>query len=125
MRIARLTAALALLSAFPILAQPKPAPTPTPEWVQRSNQSSALLLNVLAKFSPESASRFGVEGHDTDVTTLPLDVNARTVAAINDVIKHLDAKLATERDPAVRQDLPILIPSATQNNQATIPDAQS
>jgi hypothetical protein len=120
MRIIRLTAALALFTAFPLLAQPKPAPAPTPEWVQHSNQNSALLLNVLARFSPESASRFGVEGHDSDITTLPLDTSAKTVAAINDVVKQLEAKLATERDPAVRQDLQILIASAKQNNEGTI-----
>jgi Bacterial protein of unknown function (DUF885) len=120
MRTLRIAAALALFTALPLLAQPKPTPTPTPEWVQRSNQNSALLLNVLARFSPESASRFGVEGHDTDVTTLPLDINARTVAAVNDVIKQLDARLATERDPAVRQDLQILLTSAKQTNEGAL-----
>lgn len=120
MRIRRLASALALLTALPLLAQAKTAPPPSPEWVQRSNQNAALLLNVLARFSPESASRFGVEGHDTDVTTIPLDVNAKTIAAITEVQKQLEAKLATEHDPAVRQDLQILIGSAKQNNEGTL-----
>src|ERR1700682_2956984 len=99
MRIVRIAAALALSAALPLLAQPKVAPTPTPEWVQRSNQNAALLLNVLARFSPESASRFGVEGHDTDITTLPLDINAKSMAAVNDVVKPLQASLATGPGP--------------------------
>src|SRR5262245_27465946 len=81
---------------------------PAPEWVQRSDQNSAVLLQVLAKYAPETASRFGVEGHDTDVTTLPLDVNARTVADLDADIQQLEAKLATEKEPSVRQDLQIL-----------------
>ena len=64
-----------------------------PDWVKRSNENSAILLKVLAKYSPELAGRFGVEGHDTDVTTLPLDVNARTIADLDGAIQQLDAKL--------------------------------
>jgi len=113
MRILRLTAALFLATALPLFAQS------TPEWVQRSNQDSAILLKVLAKYAPEAASRFGVEGHDTDVTTIPLDINARTIADLNTAIQQLEAKLATEKDPAVRQDLQILINSAKLNIEGT------
>src|ERR1700682_4652338 len=120
MRIVRLAAALALLTALSLLAPHKNTPAPSPECVQRSNQNAALLLNVLARFSPESASRFGVEGHDTDITTLPLDINAKSMAAVNDVVKEVEARVATERDPAVRQDLQILINSGRQNNEGTL-----
>lgn len=106
MRIRLLAAAIFLSAAFPLFAQP------APDWVKRSNEDSAILLKVLAGFAPEAASRFGVEGHDTNVTVLTLDFNARIIAAINGAIKQLEAKLATEKDPAVRQDLQILINSA-------------
>ena len=114
MRLIRSAAALFLFTALPMLAQPA-----APEWVRRSNEDSAILLRVLAKYAPEAASRFGVEGHDTDVTTLPLDTNARQIAALNAAIGQLKAKLATETDPAVRQDLNILINSANLTIEGT------
>ena len=83
-----------------------------PDWVKRSNENSAVLLKMLAKYAPESAGRFGVEGHDTDVTTLPLDINARTIADLDIAIQQLDSQLAKEKDPAVLQDLQILTNSA-------------
>ena len=109
MRMRILATALSLAVALPLVAQP------TPDWVKRSNEDSAILLKVLADFAPEAASRFGVEGRDTDVTVIPLDVNARNITAINAAVKQLEAKLATEKDPAVRQDLQILIHSANLN----------
>ena len=33
---------------------------PVPDWVQRSNTNAAILLQIIAKYSPEAASRFGV-----------------------------------------------------------------
>ena len=107
-------AATVFLAAVPVLAQPS-----SPEWVKRSNDNAVILLRVLARFSPEAASRFGVEGLDKDVTVLPLDVNAQSIAATNAAIVQLQAKLATEKDPAVRQDLQILIGSAQLNNEGT------
>jgi uncharacterized protein (DUF885 family) len=83
-----------------------------PDWVRRSNENSAILLKVLAKYSPELAGRFGVEGHDQDITTLPLDINARTIADLDTAIQQLDTKLTTDKDPAVVQDLQILTNSA-------------
>ncbi len=100
-----------LFTAVVLLAVPVFAGT-TPEWVQRSNEDAAILLNLMAKYAPEAASRFGVEGHDTDVTALPLDLNARTLADLGAAVRQLEAKLATEKDPSVRQDLQILTNSA-------------
>jgi len=82
------------------------------DWVRRSNENSAILLKVLAKYFPEMAARFGVEGHDAEVTTLPLDLNARIIADVDAAIQQLDTKLTTDKDPAVVQDLEILTNSA-------------
>src|SRR5437867_10426185 len=113
MRMRIVMPALSLAIAFPLFGQN------TPDWVKRSNEDSAILLKVLAKYAPEAASRFGVEGHDTDVTTIPLDINVRTIADLNTAIQQLEGKLATEKDPAVRQDLQILINSAKLNIEGT------
>jgi hypothetical protein len=106
MRFSRLTVIVFLAVASRLFAGP------VPEWVQRSNTNSTILLTVMAKYAPEAASRFGVEGHDTDVTTLPLDIHALTIADLETAIGELEAKLATEKDPSVLQDLQILTNSA-------------
>ncbi|HTL54255.1 MAG TPA: DUF885 domain-containing protein [Candidatus Limnocylindrales bacterium] len=92
--------------AFPLFA------ASTPEWVKQSNQNSEILLQVLVKYSPEMGSRVGLEGHDTEVTSLPLDVNARTIADLESALQQLEPKLATEKDPSVLQDLRIMTNSA-------------
>src|SRR3954467_15608043 len=99
MKLLRVAAALSFVASS-AAAQP----AAVPDWVNRSNQNATILLKVMARFAPEAASRFGVEGHDADVTTLPLDVNQKTIAATEVAIKELQAKLATEKDSAVRQD---------------------
>lgn len=83
-----------------------------PAWVERSNANTKILLDIQARFGPEGAAALGVEGRDADVTQLPLDLNAKVLAATEGAIKQFQAKLATETDPAVRQDLKILIASA-------------
>src|SRR5215470_15819395 len=92
--------------ALPVLA------ATNPDWVKQSNENSEILLKVLVKYAPESASRLGLEGHDTEVTSLPLDVNARTIADLEVALKQLEARLATEKDAAILQDLQILTNSA-------------
>src|SRR5436190_3895732 len=92
---------------------------PTPEWVQRSNENSTLLLEVMAKYAPEMASSIGVESHDKDVTSLPLDLNARSIADLQAALQKLDAKLATEKEPSVLQDLQILTNAARLRIEGT------
>ncbi len=93
-----LTAALAV----PLFAQQA-------SWVERSNANSKILLDILAAMQPEGASALGVEGYDAAIVQFPLDRNAKSIAAQQGALKQLEAKLATETDPAVRQDLQILI----------------
>ncbi|HKB78245.1 MAG TPA: DUF885 domain-containing protein [Thermoanaerobaculia bacterium] len=84
-------------------------------WIERSNEASALLLKILVQYSPEGASRLGVEGHDDEVMALPLDVHARMIADLELVARQFRAELESEQDPAVRQDLQILIESTRLN----------
>ena len=104
-RIASLLLTLTL--AAPLLAEP--------EWVKRSDDITAIVLDAQAKLQPESASAFGVEGFDTDISQLPLDANARTVAVLRDVRAKVEAKRANETDPAVRQDIDILLHSIDED----------
>ena len=97
-RLSALT--LALVLAAPLFAQ---------EWVKRSNDITAIVLTVQAKLQPEGASFIGIEGYDSEISQIPLDVNARTAAAMKEARAKIEAKRATEKDPAVLQDIDILL----------------
>ena len=100
-------------SAAPPQASVRP-PT-APAWVARSNQNAQVLLSVLARFGPEGASFFGVEGFDDQTSDLSRANQERAKQATLEAVKELRSRLASERDPAVRQDLEILIKSAEDN----------
>ncbi|HET6906067.1 MAG TPA: DUF885 domain-containing protein [Rhodanobacteraceae bacterium] len=118
-----LAAAAATVQAAPppaSSAQGKPnltpdnAPIPAPAWVRKSNADAMVLMDVLAKFNPEFASRFGLPGYDTKVIDLKPNVDQRTVAALVQARDTLQKDLASEKDPNVRQDLEIMIKAASR-----------
>lgn len=88
------------------------AQTTPPDWIARSNADSQILLDQIVRFSPESASRLGVAGHDDQVADLGPGVDERSRAALVAARAKLQALLAIERDRNVRQDLQILIKAA-------------
>ena len=111
----------AMLSVFLLLApslsaqQPtSSAPAATPQWVQRSDQDAQVLLKVLARFNPEIAARFGVPGIDEQVVDLQPGYLERERQALRQAQTQLEGMLADEKDPAVRQDLQIMIKRAKQ-----------
>ncbi len=89
------------------------------DWVARSDANSAVLMEVFAKFSPEAAGQFGVDGLDEEVSQLPLDLNDQVNAMVEGVLVELRKRLAMETHPAVRQDLEILIDAAKQQIEGT------
>lgn len=94
-----------------------PAPPSVPAWVQKSNADAQVLLDVMAKFDPEFASRMGLPGYDDKVTDLKPGVDQRTIAALTQARATLQKDLATEKDPNVRQDLQIMIDAADRQIQ--------
>jgi len=72
-------------------------------------------VDVLARFAPESASQFGVEGLDTAIFDLKPGRQERVQAALRGAAQELEKRLAAETDPKVRQDLEILLDSARDN----------
>jgi hypothetical protein len=88
--------------------------TPAAEqaWVTRSNANAQLLLNVQAKYSPESASRIGVDGYDEAILDLSRDQYEPMTADLRKIIAEYQKHAAGESDARVRQDLEILIGSA-------------
>ncbi|CAD0364086.1 DUF885 domain-containing protein [Xanthomonas hortorum] len=115
--------ALVLGTALPVFQAPAqsqttkaaPAQRPTPAWVQTSNGYAQILLTAQAPFQPEYASFFGVPGYDDQVIDLGPGNAARYRDAMSKARAALQAKLATERDANVRQDLQIMIGAAEQN----------
>ncbi|HEY5805080.1 MAG TPA: DUF885 family protein, partial [Lysobacter sp.] len=121
-----LAIALTLAAATPALLQ---AATPaakssasktatakaSPAWVTKSNEYAQILLKAQAEFAPEQMSFFGVPGYDDRVVDLKPDNAKRFRDATAKARAELQAKLATERDPNVRQDLAIMINAADEN----------
>ncbi|WP_064746571.1 DUF885 domain-containing protein [Lysobacter antibioticus] len=118
-----LVLAVALALSAPILAHAAdaapaaaaPAAKPAPAWVTQSNEYTQILIKAQGQFSPEQMSFFGVPGYDDKVSDLKPEVGKRFRAAMAEAKRELQAKLATERDPNVRQDLEILIQAAGDN----------
>ncbi|MCD7099034.1 DUF885 domain-containing protein [Stenotrophomonas sp. MMGLT7] len=86
-----------------------------PAWVARSNAYAQILLQAQAPFQPEQASFFGVPGYDDRVYDLGPQYPERFRTAMARARTELQGKLASERDPDVRQDLQILIGAADQD----------
>jgi uncharacterized protein (DUF885 family) len=91
------------------------AASAAPSWVERSDQNTQILLEVLARASPESAGQIGVDGLDDQILDLRPGFNERARADFEKVAATLRGRLAQEKDPAVRQDLQILIKAAEDN----------
>ena len=84
-------------------------------WVAHSNENAQLLLQLLAKYNPEQASRIGVDGFDGSIIDLTRDQFEPQDTDFNAAIVEYRQRLANEADPRVRQDLEILI-TALQDN---------
>ncbi|MGO4380959.1 DUF885 domain-containing protein [Pseudoduganella sp. RAF53_2] len=96
-----ITLAFSSLSGFAGAAEPG--------WVAKSNDNAKLLLNLMAKYSPESASSLGVDGYDELITDMSHDQYDATVKDTRAVVAELLKRLKAETDPKIKQDLQILI----------------
>ena len=121
MSFSQLMAAVLSVSMLlpPCMTAQQPAstaqPAAPPAWVQRSNQDAQVLLKVLARFNPEGAARFGVSGVDDQVVDLGPNFLERERHALRQAQGELEQMLAEEKDPAVRQDLEIMIKTAKRH----------
>ena len=100
----RLTLAAAITFAVGTLH----AETAPPAWIARSNADAQPLLDLTARFSPESATDIGLKGYDEKTADLGPDVDKRQRAALVEVRQQVAKRLAEEKDPNVKQDLQIL-----------------
>jgi len=89
-----------------------PALAAEPAWVTKSNENAKLLLNVMAKYSPENASSLGVDGYDEKITDYSRDQFEALNRDQRAAIAEMERRRRIEADPKIRQDLDILIGSA-------------
>ena len=82
---------------------------PDKSWILKSNQYTALLVELDKKYSPEYGSSQGLAQYDTQVSvpTLANDLAQRKEKEV--LLGKYTAHLGTEKDLAVLQDLNILI----------------
>ena len=78
-------------------------------WVESSNRHAKVLLDVMAKFTPESAGQTGVDGVDDQITDISGAQRKKLRTANVAALAELERRRKTERDPLVQQDLDIMI----------------
>ena len=83
-------------------------------WVTKSNANAKLLLELDARYFPESASRVGVDGFDEEISDLSRDLYEARQSDLRALVAEYQKRLAAEADAKVKQDLEILI-QATQD----------
>src|SRR4051812_44733921 len=90
-------------------------PGETPAWVAKSNRNTQLLLDVMARYSPEDAASSGVTGLDEKISEPTAEIRERERRDLREVRKQLEGRFASEQDPLVKQDLTILIGNIDHN----------
>jgi uncharacterized protein (DUF885 family) len=101
-----------LIAGLTLAVLSLPVVAAEPAWVTKSNANAKLLLNVVAKYSPEGASALGIDGFDEQIIDLSRDQFEPSNKDTHAVIAELEKRLKAETDPKVKQDLEILIGSA-------------
>jgi hypothetical protein len=89
------------------------------DWIDRSNEHSQVVLASMAKYIPEGAGSLGVDGLDEAILDLGPGIYERGMADSAALLKDLEARLAAEKHPLVRQDLQILIKAVTDNRRTS------
>ena len=95
-----------------------PALAEAPAWVEKSNRNAQVLLEIDARYNPESAGHYGMSGLDERIVDMKPGARERQAGELRSAEKTLQSRLGQERDPLVRQDLEILIDAASQQVRA-------
>jgi uncharacterized protein DUF885 len=81
----------------------------TPQWIAESNKHTQLLLDIMAKFNPESAARYGIDGIDEQIFDVNPGFIERNDAAYAEAKVELVKRLKVAKISEVKMDLQILI----------------
>ncbi len=89
------------------------------DWVEKSNAHASVALDLFARYAPEGAANFGVDGLDEEIVDLGPGIHERFIADSEAVLRELERRLEAEDDSRVRQDLGILIKAVEDNTRTT------
>ena len=67
------------------------------DWVAKSNEHAQVVLELLAKFSPEGAGRLGVDGLDEEIFDLGPNIYERSRADVKEILVELEKRLRDRR----------------------------
>ena len=90
------------------------------EWITQSNRYTQLLLEVDARYSPESVANVGLEQYDREVLDLKPGYAERQEADLATVITKLEAARASVTDERGKQDLQILTKAAAGERDTSV-----
>lgn len=89
------------------------------DWISKSNAHAQVLINVMAKYSPEQAGRLGVDGLDEEILDLKPRRYERYIADLEQAIVEYESHIQRESGSKVQQDLQILLNSAKSRMRTT------
>lgn len=89
----------------------------TDDWIEESNGHAKVLLDVIARYAPETAASLGVEGYDAEVLDLKPRVAEREDADLAAALAELEKRRREASDQRVQQDLDILIEAARDQRE--------
>ncbi len=102
---------LVTISLIAAISAASLSPAQASTWVEKSNEHAQIVLDVLAKLSPEGAGSLGVDGLDEEISDLGPGIQERSQQISRELVAELKRRLVEETQSKVRQDLGILIKS--------------
>jgi uncharacterized protein (DUF885 family) len=87
-----------------------------PEWITESNRYTQVLLEVNARYQPESSANLGLEQYDREILDLKPKFDERQEADLAAATAQLEVARANVKDERAQQDLNILIKAAQRRN---------
>lgn len=98
-----------------LLCEPLVAQETNFGWIKISNKKAQPVLKLLAKYNPELAGRYGVDGLDDKVIDLGPGLYERRMEENRRLAQELTEAINAEQHPKVRQDLNILLGSVEED----------
>jgi hypothetical protein len=108
---------LRMLAAFTVILFAFGANAADTSWIEESNRHAGVLLEVMARYSPETAASVGVEGYDDKVFDLKPGLVERQGQDLLAALKQIEAARAQVTDKRVQQDLDILAKAARDQHE--------
>jgi hypothetical protein len=108
---------LRMLVAFTVILFAFGANAADTSWIEESNRHAGVLLEVMARYSPETAASVGVEGYDDKVFDLKPGLVERQGQDLLAALKQIEAARAQVTDKRVQQDLDILAKAARDQHE--------